>query len=115
MKHFLSPRGSYAAIVALGLYFTSGASARAIDGQTERPIEARDAIEMTQMADAACPFGAPTSSDAVQFSPDDKHFFFVLTKGNLEQDSERILASSCRVRESASQTQRANSSQDEVV
>jgi len=86
MKHVLSPKGSYAAILALALYFTSGASARAIDDQTERPIEARDAIEMTQMADAACPFGAPTSSDAVQFSPDNKRFFFVLTKGNLEQN-----------------------------
>ena len=86
MKHFVSPKGSYVAIVALGLYFTSGASARAIDVRTERPIEARDAIEMTQMADAACPFGAPTSSDAVQFSPDNKRFFFVLTKGSLEQN-----------------------------
>jgi dipeptidyl aminopeptidase/acylaminoacyl peptidase len=54
--------------------------------EDKRPIEAKDAIEMTRVASAACPSDDSAASQAGQISPDHKRFFIVLAKGNLRNN-----------------------------
>jgi dipeptidyl aminopeptidase/acylaminoacyl peptidase len=54
--------------------------------QSKRPIDASDAIEMTQVENVTCPSDASSSSEAGVLSPDRSRFLLVLSRGDLRKN-----------------------------
>jgi dipeptidyl aminopeptidase/acylaminoacyl peptidase len=75
-------------LTALSLFFGGFATfaQNASDGR-KRPVTVEDAILMTRLADDRYFKGGPSSGHVAHFSPDGKQLIFVLSKGNLDRNT----------------------------
>jgi hypothetical protein len=76
-------RRSMTVILTIAALLVVCTAACAAEISAQRAIEVKDIIEMTRVANAACPSDGGSPSETNQLSPDKSRFFVVLSKGNL--------------------------------